>query len=522
MNPIRSRKNSADDRITVFNNQLANYYGINKNGMRPNSTSSLLKKSLSHESLYNESNNRTYTHFNGSANQYNYTNKFQSPVFNVTDIYNYNSNHNANNHYTFPATAPNQNFIYNNNNITNLALNNYSNNNQVNKPSQATHFREVLTENQRNIQNINNEALEEFQSMVKNEVVNNKQTKIGFKQQELSSSAEIADIMAGDEDILSEKDSMETDSLLNSRGDSPEPVQIKTISHKSDFQEDGQQQNVQIQPGSVRFISATGTKFTTNPAVTLNNNTNSNKNNTTTTNNDTNKDSNLTKLIEYNNYSDPLSALLNSNTKNMDLNQSKHQKPESVTKNVKNHFCTEKNNSAVDLNKLLLRQDSFIQSSSSIANSQQEVNSKNIKSILKRSSSFDTSLNVIGQQSQLVQFGIKKPGVVSEKSSSGIKDSIELTNSRINSAASRTESIDGRKKSVRFANQFMTSAAAEAEANESDEAFLLNARNELDGVITKQQVASTAQQKNNAIKNGTENDTNCNLYSKFLLIYFLP
>jgi hypothetical protein len=298
--------------------------------------------------------------------------------------------------------------------------------------------------------------------------------------------------MAGDEDILSEKDSMETDSLLNSRNETPEPMQIRTVSHKNDFLPDGPNQNIIVQNGLAKYnnITSNNSNSSGNNNSNNNNNTNGVRFNTSNLNNANEKtqeesqiqNDSLSKLSEFNNYSDPLSALIN-NMSNVNFapltkptlkqavsNMINTNNAANNQKNIRNHFGTDKTHSAVDLR---LRSETANQANNNNntdfsgrneTSSTSEMSSAKIKSILKRSSSFDTSLNVIGQQASLSNFALK----TAEKSA-GPRDSIELANSRMNNTASRIDSGDGRKKSVRFATQFMTSAASEIDSPVDDE-----------------------------------------------------
>jgi hypothetical protein len=303
------------------------------------------------------------------------------------------------------------------------------------------------------------------------------------KNHEVNASAEIADIMAGDEDAISEKDSMETDSLLNeSRNESPEPMQLRTVSHKNDFQQDGPSQNIVVQNGLAKYNSIATNNTSANTTGVRFNSANQNTSNENPAEGQAQNEG-LSKLSEFNNYSDPLSSLVNNmNYANFALTKppvsqavnnmvNNNNNNQHVAKNVRNHFGSDKTNSANDLNRL--RSEAATNQANNNTNgnnsnadysgrhetsSTDEMSSGKIKSILKRSSSFDTSLNVIGQQASLTNFALKTPEKPSAAAGAvGPRDSIEVANSRMNSSAASR--IDSGKKSVRFATQFMTSAA---------------------------------------------------------------
>jgi hypothetical protein len=204
----------------------------------------------------------------------------------------------------------------------------------------------------------------------------------------------------------------------------------------------------------------------------------------------------MSKLTEYNNYSDPLSALVN-NMNYANLALSKPQASQAVTnilnsqsnhhqnfiKNVRNHFSSEKTNSAMELNH---QKAGFDMQQSSAANQAMTDNandtcsengSSKIKSILKRSSSFDASTNVAAHPAASLaprlgtRFATQSERPTAPSAvvgAGGPRDSIELTNVRLNSANARLGSGDGRKKSVRFATQFMTAENDPADPFDDD------------------------------------------------------
>ena len=92
---------------------------------------------------------------------------------------------------------------------------------------------------------------------------------------------------------------------------------------------------------------------------------------------------------------------------------------------------------------------------------------KEIKSILKRTSSMDNDLSIVGHSNmnQAVNFGIS----LNEKNG-GVKDSIQLANNRLGKTAKTEENTDKYKKSVRFASNI-------SEAD-SDVAKQISANNE--------------------------------------------
>lgn len=506
MNPIRSRKNSADDRITVFNNQLANYYGMTtapSPKMRPSSTASVMRKSSSHDNIYYDFSNRPQTQLDiHSQHQRNQIYNKYPPAFNIADVYNSNYSNYSNlyNYSSNPNGSGNngQSYLSATNGTSSSALNNN------NSSKQQPIYREALSENQRTIQEANREALREFQNIVRSELNNSKppgtvqapqsanpfinkmmtQQNGNHNQLEVNASAEIAGIMAGenkmDDDHISDQDSLDTDSLLNNsdnddnglvdRRSSP-PVLVKTLANKIDYHDDGppdfqkkqQQQAVRFnQRSESNKVNSTPATANTNPYDHLSEATSQKT------------EHSLSKRAEFNNYSDPLSLLLNnmqylnfnSNENTQGKNQTNGNNPN--TKNVRNHFGqADKTISTLDLNKNAVE-------TSNHANS-----GPKIRSILKRSSSFDTSMNIVGQQANLVNFGLKpqKAG----GAGGALKDSIELTNARINSG-SRLDSAtnDGRKKSVRFATQFITSGVSDqSDAKIGEEALFDNLKNNI-------------------------------------------
>ena len=102
---------------------------------------------------------------------------------------------------------------------------------------------------------------------------------------------------------------------------------------------------------------------------------------------------------------------------------------------------------------------------------------KEIKSILKRTSSMDNDLSIVGHSnmSQAVNFGIS----LNEKNG-GVKDSIQLANNRLGKTVKTEENTDKYKKSVRFASNISEAnsdvanqiAANNEKANEIQASFL--------------------------------------------------
>jgi hypothetical protein len=438
INPIRSRKNSTDyinqynyhnnnnnnnsDRITVVNNQLATFfYGQNQNhnsssNKRPhssnnNNNTSNLKRSSSYDNVYYQvSSNRPST---SNTNQHFYPK-----------------------HVNFDKNAYNNSQYYYTNTSNNQPQNNQVHNNKI-------YFKDLLTENQKTIQEINKEALKEFQSLIKNEIVNKKhnQQQQHPQNSELSASAEIADILdkknidqkedEQEEEVISEKDSLDTDSLLDSRTNSPEPIIVKSVANKIDYEKDGPTINIYNKPTSSNKIS--------NPVPS-----------TIEQKDLTNNELFLSKRAEFNTYSDPLAALIN-NMNNINLLKQQQQKQNNSTAII--------DNSTTPVVKNRVAGSSSVHDLHRLTNNDQnqDKNLKQVvKSILKRSSSFDNGINTTG----LIISNDLNIGNNANKFT--VKDSIELTNNRINSGS--TTNSEARKKSVRFASNLQSTNTAQIDS----------------------------------------------------------
>lgn len=146
------------------------------------------------------------------------------------------------------------------NNIENHLINNQT---FAGRPN-SSNYRDVINESQRTIQEINKEALREFQTIIKNEIhqsnfiyplppqaeaqklssfiptVNNEHKKDFEITSDFGTIITVDDVISDDEDQF-DRDSMDTDSLLNVRIESPEPVAKPTANKKdaeSDFSAD--------------------------------------------------------------------------------------------------------------------------------------------------------------------------------------------------------------------------------------------------------------------------------------------
>ncbi len=368
--------------------------------------------------------------------------------------------------------------------------NNFNSRPTTSKTTTTSNYNEMLTENQKTLQEYNKEALKNFQNLIRNELQsqgqqtqqsnifilhqpptnnNNGSNNVINKTNNFNHYGANSDILSLDDNLNNthldsdSSDSLETDSLINNENNSnKKKIDSQTNIHKKELtvklQEDDLSDEFKNE-NSNTYFNLVNRNIPTN-----------------------NKDSSI-RLGGFNsslnNYADT-SAFIN----NIDNNQSNG--------NKRNHFFNENNNNkkaqdnAIDinsehsnaiLNRLKLASTALNNAintpinnvmsnsnstlNSTITNTNTHETNRKIKSILKRSSSLDNSFSSIGVLSPMVNFGIKLNEMNNNNnnqriSSAGIKDSVELANSRISSAQSnltKTESNSNIKKSVRFASQ---------------------------------------------------------------------
>lgn len=264
----RNRINSADDKVIVYNNELANYYCVSKQHQHNinNNTNSYaqhqsnnnkLKKSLSFDNL------NSFPKYSNSSNGSSSSSSKSQKNFNMIEHYN------KSNHY----------FSSNNNHNSNIDESHLNGTN--NNPNKASNFKDVLYENQRTIQEINKEALKEFQSLITNEIkkedanraqkqisnssaistvtykdpkannnlyieesntaikINNKTQNNKIKDYELGSDIatviSIDDSSSNNSDNENSDDTMDTDSLINAKIEPPEPLKLNKVDAQTDF-----------------------------------------------------------------------------------------------------------------------------------------------------------------------------------------------------------------------------------------------------------------------------------------------
>ena len=137
---------------------------------------------------------------------------------------------------------------------------------------------------------------------------------------------------------------------------------------------------------------------------------------------------------------------------------------------------------------------------------------KQIKSILKRSSSLDQNLNGIGMSSNInpviVNFGIRT--IENNNRNNQVKDSIELTNNRIVNKKDLSDDNKRDKKSVRFAAKL-----SEDDSTINSNVNFNNSNQSAEPVLTVNQLYNyqalpQAQNKENEQQQSTI--TNCKLF----------
>ena len=178
INPSRSRLNSADDKVVIYNNDLANYYCVTKNKPQSNSGAIKLRKSSSFDSINKYVNKyETPAIHNKTPNNFNIIDHYNNNATNINTINTINTilpQKPANaftNTYSPAATTPNSFTSHTNSNSNIYAVTPTTNNNANTKSTRnPPNFKDMLIENQKTIQDINKEALKEFQSLVSSEL----------------------------------------------------------------------------------------------------------------------------------------------------------------------------------------------------------------------------------------------------------------------------------------------------------------------------------------------------------------
>ena len=353
-----------------------------------------------------------------------------------------------------------------------------ANNNNANR---ANNFKEMLNENQKTIQEISKEALKEFQSLVTNELkppaqtqsanpanqrrqfepviinpqshFNNHHNFISHEQssnqkqyetmnttqnttlhavhkqtaheQHAENNLDNMGIVESVDDVISsdDTDSMDTDSLLNAKIDSPEPV-LKPTANKKNDENDDDNMNSNSNFNLVKRYNTQNLAISNHPRETS----------YTTNQASTQGLNNANKMQEY-------------------LNNFDDEDDFELMKENEFNF-----NSALPL------------SNDNNNNNNAKGKNKQIKSILKRSASLDNNLTIVGftnnnnlnhaHSQTTVNFGIKTD-------KHGVKDSIELANNRIGGAKKdlNDSKKEIQKKSVRFAAQLSESDSGSASNN---------------------------------------------------------
>lgn len=311
--------------------------------------------------------------------------------------------------------------------------------NQLNNPNNQytrPNFRQVITDSQKTIQEINKEALKEFQSMIKNEIQQSQyqhqegsymqQYEIAGERREFDTCSDFGTIITVD-DVISEdeRDSMDTDSLLNAQIETPD-FNFKQTENKKD----GENDSFNLVNRYVDFNHFNHAKKAQQKIEPL-----------------------------QKNYSDPFKNVY----KNMNEDTSSNQESSNCNMNKRKNCSTN--------NFVTIASESTVNDIQQNAAIPTKISNKQVKSILKRSSSLDNgSSALIGAKISNVNFGLKSDKNV-------IKDSIELTNGRLNPNMSKTNiltSDNNRKKSVRFAALFHTEEFNESPKEKPKEALVEN------------------------------------------------
>ncbi|CAF0862529.1 unnamed protein product [Brachionus calyciflorus] len=361
----RSRLNSADSetRPRLNQNDLNNYYGINKK-------ISITRRSSSVDSLNKLEEYSTFKSTNAS--------NYRTTNFNIEQ--------------------------YNSNNLYRPIQNHHQQ-----QQHQQNNLKQVINENQKQIHEMNREALKEFQNLIKTEL-GGQNSRPASSQTKYETMSEIGTIITIDDpNSDDDRDSMDTDSLLNARIESPDfSKNDKKVGNEIDF----------ILPSNKIETDSFNHYFGVNPSENLK------KTNFITS------EPSKSELVKID--------------------------PPQIPP-VKNMISS--------------------QSSSNIGKKQ----SKQIKSILKRSSSLDNnSLIISGLNRTAVNFKAEKL----------IKDSIDLANNRLNDGESN------RKKSVRFAS---FDEAGKKIENMQQQEIMINVQNNI-----------LPQQQQQALNNPTSQTTSSN------------
>lgn len=361
-----------------------------------------------------------------------------------------------------------------------------------------SNIKTLINNNQKNLYEINKNAMKKFEQLVKHEIKdeNNEKNFYYGLHRDVDVNSDAGTIVTVD-DMLSDRDSMDTDSLINARFDTlddahntmPKPA----TANKKDYENDDQPVNQPTQSQSGLNDNRT--------------NTNINR-----------EASKFEYESQFMNYNDPFKYVNQTGVMFNRVNMSPKATPSAVHKN---YYVADFN----EINRLQKENEhnlNYFNSNSAVImnnNNKPKANSR-IKSILKRSSSLDTNINLVDSTSthQIIGLNIVK---IDNKH---VKDSIELTNSRINSAINgdgrKEPSSDSlRRKSVRFASQ---DGLDEPSFNEDSKADLIVKF----PVQNKQLILTNNQDSKNvkrpAPKTVNNNHPNCKLNEKviFILSFF--
>jgi len=388
-------------------------------------------------------------------NNFNIIDHYNNTITNNNNNQNYTfSNNNINNNNQKLAPPTNSNFASNSTNSI-MTNNTTTSSTLAPKPNRPVNFKEMLLENQKTIQDINKEALKDFQSLVSSELkkslspnpeffqngtnansnnanystnnINNFQNKNYQNEQTRATSyinVKKEDDEENDEDDSS--DTMDTDSLL-------EDDKVETTDSSS--------------PSKVTTANKINGENEEEPIVNSNSNFNLVKRfNFAQKHNDDDTDSNYSNHGNTATTIDPFTFLTNrTNNLSTFFANNKNYLSNGITSTNKTIGATTTTTTATAIGyNMEPHQHKELENANS-------AKKKQIKSILKRSSSLDHSMNVITTSNTnpvIVNFGIR---AAENNRNNQVKDSIELANNRIVNKKDLSDENKKDKKSVRFA-----------------------------------------------------------------------
>jgi hypothetical protein len=376
--------------------------------------------------------------------------------FNIIDHYNNNQNYTFNNSNQKLTPPTNSNFTSNSTNS--ITTNNTTTSSTLApKPNRPVNFKEMLLENQKTIQDINKEALKDFQSLVSSELKKSLSPNPEFFQNGTNSNANIANYSNNNinnfqnKNYQNEQTNYKTTSYINVKKEddeeNDEDDSSDTMDTDSLLDDDKVETTDSSSPSKVTTANKINGENEEEPIVNSNSNFNLVKRfNFAQKHNDDDTDSNYSNHGNTATTIDPFTFLTNrTNNLSTFFANNKNYLSNGITSTNKTiGVSTTTTATAIGYNMEQQQQHKELENANSMKK-------KQIKSILKRSSSLDHNINVISMSNTnpvMVNFGIR---ATENNKNNQVKDSIELANNRIVNKKDLSDENKKDKKSVRFA-----------------------------------------------------------------------